>query len=558
MMRTQERAAQIQAPGSRINSFRPNSLLASSVQRRNAILPPRNATAQRATHILRRTFLVSMLIGALAFSMSMTGQTPTIFYAGTPESYVPVDGSELDIYSCLSSPLSPLIFGLGNRNGTLTNAPFLYSEILLTDGHGNWTPASGTFSGNPSTAGYLKNQLLEPAIFAYWYGGQYSTYQWSLSSTGVLTVREYGSMYINIGETGGGVSGWNSLEAMETWSGNSTVNLNTGEDTWQLQASLNGQGVYNVYQDGNGGPVPCGINAQLSGSSSAIVPVTLVPYYNSTSPTSSLQLVNPAGANVGHVLPFPPNVTNAMVSSAPTASAISADGASAAVIVYQSNSPDSITLNLFSTAFGSSTAIGTVTAFQSNYLVNPSPGQSIVGAPLGPTDSSCGTGPGGDGTTCTFLALLWPPPGMPNPPASSDTLSPTTGSLVVTATRDSASQTASITLQPPPVVLVHGVWSNAQAAWVDGGFMPWLQANYPNGNLIYAADYGPETALTFEDSGTQMILATTISNAINFAAEQHTVSTKVDVVSHSLGGLVTEYFMDNPNAPYGASVVRHK
>ncbi len=132
---------------------------------------------------------------------------------------------------------------------------------------------------------------------------------------------------------------------------------------------------------------------------------------------------------------------------------------------------------------------------------------------------------------------------MPTSASSLSNLKPETVKLAVQATQDTLTESANILLQPPPVVLVHGVWSNATAAW--SSFQPWLQEHYPNGQLIFTADYGKYSYLTFEYPQTQQVLALAISDALNYAASQNTVATTVDVIGHSMGGLVTRFFMDN-------------
>jgi hypothetical protein len=112
-------------------------------------------------------------------------------------------------------------------------------------------------------------------------------------------------------------------------------------------------------------------------------------------------------------------------------------------------------------------------------------------------------------------------------------------------------------LQPPPLVLVHGIWSSAAQAWP--GFQQYLSTpgNYPH-NMIFPADYKPTNYKAYLDPSTQMSVGRTISDALACAnvgwqsamtpsclSNGGVVARQVDVVAHSMGGLVTEYLIQN-------------
>lgn len=108
-----------------------------------------------------------------------------------------------------------------------------------------------------------------------------------------------------------------------------------------------------------------------------------------------------------------------------------------------------------------------------------------------------------------------------------------------------SSLTGTLTIEPPPLVLVHGIWSSAAQAWGgSSGFKDWLSTNYPQ-HTVVPADYKPYNSLTFANPATQQILTLAIANALATAAGYGIVASKVDVVAHSMGGLVTRSFMDN-------------
>ena len=60
---------------------------------------------------------------------------------------------------------------------------------------------------------------------------------------------------------------------------------------------------------------------------------------------------------------------------------------------------------------------------------------------------------------------------------------------------------------------------------------------------MFTVDYGPTSSLEFSDFVTQSLLLETMDDALAEAAAQGTAARSVDVVAHSMGGLVTRYFM---------------
>ncbi|MBX2920706.1 MAG: T9SS type A sorting domain-containing protein [Chitinophagaceae bacterium] len=103
---------------------------------------------------------------------------------------------------------------------------------------------------------------------------------------------------------------------------------------------------------------------------------------------------------------------------------------------------------------------------------------------------------------------------------------------------------AKIRLMPPPIVLVHGMWSNP-ASWDADGFSLYLKnAGYFN---IHKADYEAYNHTTFDPTDPESIFGRmAVYDAINRGLKQYMesgiFSAKVDVVGHSLGGLMARSF----------------
>jgi len=238
----------------------------------------------------------------------------------------------------------------------------------------------------------------------------------------------------------------------------------------------------------------------------------------------------------------PPTLDVPTVMSSRAASSLAADGESAVVLTYQSNSPLPVTFAL-SAGLTPGTAVGSLGPFDPNYLVNPVPVTSNSQTYQVTTPTS---GPDAAGKY-VFLALLWAPNAMPVPNVA-------LANLAVTAAQQGRSgvSQASVALDPPPVLLVHGIWSSAAGAGFtpgSNGFYDWVAPKYPQ-NLIFPVDYGPESSKAFNDPSIQNVLLSSMTDALAKAAAAGMAARTVDVVAHSMGGLVARYFMSQgPPSP---------
>jgi probable HAF family extracellular repeat protein len=263
----------------------------------------------------------------------------------------------------------------------------------------------------------------------------------------------------------------------------------------------------------------------------------------------NLTTLNPF-ASYAAVGQAPQTINASTVLNSPAATSLAADGESAVVLAYQSTSSQPVTFSVSASGTGltSGTALGSLGQFDPNYLSNPSPpGGNVQNIQVAAPTS----GPDAAGHY-TFLSLLWGPNSLPVANVSRV-------NLAVTATQQGISaEQATIALEPPPLLLVHGIWSNAGAAGFrpgSGGFNDWIASQYPH-DLIYPVNYGGPPASAnysskaFNDPRIQGILLLTMTDALAGAAAEGMVARTVDVVGHSMGGLVTRYFL----SPAGSAV----
>jgi pimeloyl-ACP methyl ester carboxylesterase len=93
-----------------------------------------------------------------------------------------------------------------------------------------------------------------------------------------------------------------------------------------------------------------------------------------------------------------------------------------------------------------------------------------------------------------------------------------------------------LTIIRPPLVLIHGLWSN-QGAW-SGGAANWFRpAPY---YVTYAADYADTNASNF--STNFPTVQSWVASGLQQARDQGFAATQADVVGHSMGGILTRLY----------------
>ncbi len=114
-------------------------------------------------------------------------------------------------------------------------------------------------------------------------------------------------------------------------------------------------------------------------------------------------------------------------------------------------------------------------------------------------------------------------------------------------TNDTNNSLISIQLYRPPVVLVHGLWMNSDNTWVMTDFANRLADN----GFIYAfADYESHNSKTFDPYAIETIgnygidsIRNTINHVLNVYHYFSIAASQVDVVAHSMGGLMARGFV---------------
>jgi hypothetical protein len=110
--------------------------------------------------------------------------------------------------------------------------------------------------------------------------------------------------------------------------------------------------------------------------------------------------------------------------------------------------------------------------------------------------------------------------------------------------------TVTLTLERPPVLLVHGVWSSART-WDRLLEKPPLPADEPDDPPLLAVDYSTENTSGFATFAP--IIRDHIRAALAARRTRRIAATQVDLVAHSMGGLGTRTHMEGGDSRHAGS-----
>jgi pimeloyl-ACP methyl ester carboxylesterase len=223
-----------------------------------------------------------------------------------------------------------------------------------------------------------------------------------------------------------------------------------------------------------------------------------------------------------------------LANSTASVTAIAADGTSRALIVIESGDPRPLTLRLCQ---------GTCPTSPSQ--VDPNSGSlNQLDSGFSPSDPSSLPLDGGASVILSPHAVEGLPLGryfafaVFTPPAQINSVRRLVGLGVYGD--ETLRENLNFLLELPPVVLVHGLWGTPDT-WAK--FKRLISAEHQS---VVLADYSKTSADTYSDPGTQKSFRCAIRQALAEAHRDGVVATRVDVVAHSMGGLVARAYARRP------------
>lgn len=230
--------------------------------------------------------------------------------------------------------------------------------------------------------------------------------------------------------------------------------------------------------------------------------------------SAKLQIVNPFLLPAFAVSPGNLNLASYLADpgaqAAAQAKGLAADGASEVIIVFRADANKAVRFE----ARG-----GILTPYADNFLVS-APASGGDALTVRPANFISVNG------ASYAAALLRAPAGA--------------SSLRVTAGQgQSRDRRLTLPVMPPPVILLHGLWGDSTSleylAQHLAATPPWS-----NAQALYAIEY--TNYLPFDDVALWGTLDSAVASALNVLDSQHIAGGRVDIVAHSMGGLVARVY----------------
>ena len=181
---------------------------------------------------------------------------------------------------------------------------------------------------------------------------------------------------------------------------------------------------------------------------------------------------------------------------------------------------------------------GTLSSFSSTETSPSSQNSSVIISP-----------PEND-TEVTLKVAVYTPPFAYTNSSANDTLR-TIKIFVEDVDNPSIKIESSLSLYHVPVVMVHGIWSTPNASWINSTF----QSNMERaGYDVYLANYSEHNAETFDPFYSRGIgnhginsIRNIVDEALSAYHEKDIAASQVDIVGHSMGGLMARGFVQQPD-----------
>ncbi len=213
-----------------------------------------------------------------------------------------------------------------------------------------------------------------------------------------------------------------------------------------------------------------------------------------------------------------------------TAQGITADGDAALLVTLQTDVQVSLTFTITNKA--------TLVPYDPNYRsYPPMPGQTSITLQLSQFGNCAGQ-------PCVQLVVQAPDILKVGPDGN---LPNYTQPVVLTVSEPGiAPAQAQVTLYSPPIYFVHGLWgTNTDLSTIQtyiSGTAPW--SGLPSAFFLESAYDGN---IAFDSNATESTIVSEVSGIISQLGSQQVAAGRVDVVAHSMGGLVARAFSANAN-----------